>query len=230
MLQEDGKLKLERKLRSCSWYPVNSVDQLSVERHQARPGWKMQRPFLLFPDRNLDTSEPTSSRDLAPPLLRLVQAQLSFGSCLLRSAYPSHQTSSTFSEGPEQAPSPSQGSQICSHCTFTTCASQNSFPDSYPRLPPSCKMPTCSDIFLRLTLGCLTSFSAVCLGFVLYKWLSPSCLHIFSLPSSLLSSHKSPHSWWSGNSDVRTVELKTFYRCFYTFSSIAAPIGPLVEI
>lgn len=72
---------------------------------------------MLF-DRNLDTSHPTSSRDLAPPLLRLAQARLIFGSGLLRSAYPSHldQTSSTFDEGPEKAPFPSQGSQICSHC------------------------------------------------------------------------------------------------------------------
>ena len=29
-------------------------------------------------------------------------------------------------------PFPSQGSQICSHCAVTTCASHNSFPDSYP--------------------------------------------------------------------------------------------------
>jgi len=76
-----------------------------------------------------------SSRDLAPPLLRLAQGRLSFGSCLLRSAHPSHQKSSTFNEVPEKAPFPSQGSQIYSHCTFTTCTSQNSFPDSYPRLP-----------------------------------------------------------------------------------------------
>jgi hypothetical protein len=69
----------------------------------------------LFLDRNLDTSQPSSSRDLAPPLLRLAQARLSFGSCLLRSAHPSRQTSSTFNEGPEKAPFPSQGSQICSH-------------------------------------------------------------------------------------------------------------------
>ena len=89
----------------------------------------------MFPDRNLDTSQPSSSRDLAPPLLRLAQARLSFGSCLLRSAHSSHQTSSTFNEGPEKAPYPSQGSQICSHYTFTTCTSQNSFSDSYPRLP-----------------------------------------------------------------------------------------------
>jgi hypothetical protein len=53
----------------------------------------------------------------------------------------------------------------------------------------SCKIPTCRDIFWRLTSGCLTSFSAVCLGLLLYKWLSPSCLHIFSLPYSHPSSH-----------------------------------------
>jgi hypothetical protein len=40
----------------------------------------------LFPDRNLDTSQPSGTRDPAPPLLRLAQARLSFGSCLLRSA------------------------------------------------------------------------------------------------------------------------------------------------
>jgi len=37
---------------------------------------------------------------------------------LLRSAYLSHQKSSTFNEEPEKAPFPSQGSQICSYCTF----------------------------------------------------------------------------------------------------------------
>lgn len=37
---------------------------------------------------------------------------------LLRSAQPSHQTSSTFDEGTENAPFPSQRSQICSHCTL----------------------------------------------------------------------------------------------------------------
>jgi hypothetical protein len=44
----------------------------------------------LFPGRNLDTSQPSYSRDLTPPLLRLAHARLSFGSCLLRSAYPSY--------------------------------------------------------------------------------------------------------------------------------------------
>lgn len=90
--------------------------------------------ITAFHVRNLDTSQPSSSRDLAPPLLRLAQARLNFGSCLLKSAHPSHQTSSTFNEGPEPPPPPfpSQGSQICSHCAVTTCASHNSFPDSYP--------------------------------------------------------------------------------------------------
>ena len=67
----------------------------------------------LFPDRNLDTSQTSGSRDLAPPLLR--QVRLNFGSGLLMSAHPSHQTSSTFNEGPEKTPFPSQGSQVCSH-------------------------------------------------------------------------------------------------------------------
>jgi hypothetical protein len=113
----------------------------------------MRREELLH-DRNLDTSHPSCSRDLAPPLLRLAQARLSFGSCLLRSAHPSHQTSSTFNEGPEMAPFPSQGSQSCSHCTFIACP--------VCRLHEKC--PHAGDIFLRLTSGCLTSFSAVCLG------------------------------------------------------------------
>jgi hypothetical protein len=74
---------------------------------------------------------------------------------------PDHQL---LTRGPEKAPFPRQGSQICSYCTFTACASQNSFPDSYPVCLSSCKMPTSRDIFLRLTSGCLTLFSAVCLG------------------------------------------------------------------
>ena len=37
---------------------------------------------MMFPDRNLDTTQPLSPRDLAPPLLRLAQARLSFGSGL----------------------------------------------------------------------------------------------------------------------------------------------------
>ncbi|KAG4411038.1 hypothetical protein IFR04_015829 [Cadophora malorum] len=45
--------------------------------------------YDLFHDRSLDTSHLSSLRDLAPPLLRLAQAWLSFGSCLLKSAYPS---------------------------------------------------------------------------------------------------------------------------------------------
>ena len=43
----------------------------------------------LFLNRNLGTSQPSSSHDLAPPLLRLAQARLSFGSYLLKFAYPS---------------------------------------------------------------------------------------------------------------------------------------------
>jgi hypothetical protein len=70
---------------------------------------------LMFLDRNLDTSQPSGTRDPAPPLLRAAQARLNFGSGLLRSAYPSHQKSSTFNEEPEKAPCSSQGSQICSH-------------------------------------------------------------------------------------------------------------------
>jgi hypothetical protein len=76
------------------------------------------RMVMLFLGRNLDTSQPSGPHDPAPPLLRAAQAWLSFGSSLLRSAHPSHQKSSTFNEEPEKAPFPSQGSQICSHCTL----------------------------------------------------------------------------------------------------------------
>ena len=69
------------------------------------------------------------------------------------SPIPSHQTFTTFNEGPENAPFPSQGSQICSHCTFTTCASQNSSQTVIPVCPSSYILPTCSDIFLRITSG-----------------------------------------------------------------------------
>ena len=75
------------------------------------------RLVAVFPDRNLDTSQLTAPRDPAPPLLRRLRpgstsAQVCSG--LLRSAYPSHQKSSTFNE-PERAPFPSQRSQICFH-------------------------------------------------------------------------------------------------------------------
>ena len=54
---------------------------------------------------------------------------------------------------PKRPPFPAKGSQICSHYTFTTCVSQNSFSDSYSRL----------SVFMQ-NGTCLTSFSAVCLG------------------------------------------------------------------
>lgn len=60
-----------------------------------------------------------------------------------------------FNKGAKKAPSSARGSQICSHCnlTFTTCASQNSFPDSYRRLPvvmQNAKTPIRRDLFCVL--------------------------------------------------------------------------------
>jgi hypothetical protein len=42
----------------------------------------LQKKYPLH-DQNLDTSQALNLRDLAPPLLWLAQARLSFGSCLL---------------------------------------------------------------------------------------------------------------------------------------------------
>jgi hypothetical protein len=61
---------------------------------------------------NLDTLSP---RDLAPPLLRLAQAQLSFGSYLLRSAHLSdikYQTMSLFITRPDMVPWSYFGSEL----------------------------------------------------------------------------------------------------------------------
>jgi len=108
---------------------------------------------LVFHDRNLDTSQPSGTRDPAPPLLRRLRpgstsAQVCSG--LLRSAHPSHQKSSTFNEEPEKAPFPSQG-----------------VPNLFPLYAHSQTVILSACLHARvlfLPSGCFTPSSAFCLG------------------------------------------------------------------
>jgi hypothetical protein len=59
----------------------------SIKKLQSPDDFILKGKYTLFLDRNLDTSKPSGSRDLAPPLLRPAQAWFSFGSGLLRSAH-----------------------------------------------------------------------------------------------------------------------------------------------
>jgi hypothetical protein len=76
----------------------------------------------MFHRRNLDTSQPSCSRDPAPPLLRPAQARLSFGSGLLtlfthRGAVKTHLTRNRqlLTRARKGVPPQSQGSRICDH-------------------------------------------------------------------------------------------------------------------
>jgi hypothetical protein len=100
--------------------------------------------FLLY-RRNLDTSQPSDSRDPVPPLLKPAQTRLSFGSGLLtlfthRGALKTHltRTRQLLTRGPKGVSSPSHGSQIYDHSfpIFPPIFSPIFFPILSPILSP----------------------------------------------------------------------------------------------
>ena len=92
----------------------------------------------LFPDRNLNTSRLSSSRDLAPPLLRLAQAQLSFGSGLLTHLTRHRQL---LMRGPKRPPFPARDPKSVPTALSQPVPARTYSQTVIPVCPSSCKMP-----------------------------------------------------------------------------------------